>query len=259
MKHTKGIGLIVLIIIILIVAMAVLGIAIFISRGLFLNTVRASMEQAIFAAQAGVCAGISAATPPSYYWYKTSNVNILGNGYVRYSVGKDANFLLVDADNPKSISSDGLILQRIPLTNLNSIQAITVNQMKVEWDFGGTLDLVVLGGVEHLVSATSGQIFSISPQFTMNAQQSFMGDGDNFWMFRDSIPSNAIVIVTFYFTDGSSRKAYLLNNGRSGNREFSITATGQVRGFTNWKRTIEATYDAGVDRITSWQEVDSHI
>ncbi len=259
--NDKGIALIAVIIIVAVTAIAVLGIATFISNALVLNTVRAAREQAIYAAQAGIYSSLYdyLATVPRY-WVKALNVNILGNAY--YGAGRDANFLLIDADNPQTLDSGGTnnLLQRIALMNINQTQAITVNQMKVEWaNFGGTLDLVTLRGVNRTVSASSGQLFGISPVFTLLAQQSFSGPANNAWRFTATIPNNAIIIVTFYFTDGSTRKAYLFNNGRSGNNEFSITATGEVRGTINWKRTVEATYDVGVGRITSWQEADSHI
>ncbi len=239
-------------------AVAVSGIAVFISNSLVLNVVRASMEGALFAAQAGVYAAIYdyMASPTQPYWIKAANVNIIGNVY--YSVGKDANFLLLDADNPQTANASGTNnqLQRISLTNINQTQAIRVNRMMVEWyNFGGNLNRIVLGGTTRWTgSAISGQLITLSSTFTMNARQAFTGTTSNTWRFTATIPKEAIILVTFYFTDNSTRKAYLFNNGRSGNNEFSITATGEVRGATNWRRTIEATYDVGVNRITSWQE-----
>lgn len=264
MGHKKGIALIAVIIIILITAIAVLGIVVFISNSLLLNVARASMEKAIFAAQAGAYAAIYdylANAPGAPYWAKARDVNIIGNVY--YDVGKDANFLLVDADNPQTVNDSGTNnrLQRIALRNTNQTQTIRVNRMKVEWyNFGGNLNRIALGGNARWTgTATSGQLITLSSIFTLNARQSFTGTTGNTWRFTTTIPNNAIILVTFYFTDNSTRKAYLLNNGRSGNNEFSITATGEVRGSVNWRRTIEATYDMGVRRITSWQETDSHI
>lgn len=263
MSHKKGIALIAVIIIILITAIAVLGIVVFISNSLLLNVARASMEGAIFAAQAGVYAAIYdyLATPSQAYWSKATNVNIIGNVY--YHIGRDANFLLVDADNPQTANSSGTNnrLQRILLSNINQTQAIRVNRMRVEWyNFTGNLNQIVLGGTTRWSgTATSGQPITLNSIFTLNARQAFTGTTSNTWRFTTTIPNNAIILVTFSFADNSTRKAYLFNNGRSGNNEFSITATGEVRGAARWRRTIEATYDVGVRRITSWEEWDSHI
>lgn len=271
----KGIALIVVIIIILIAAIATLGISVFVSSSLSLNAARAAMETALFAAQAGVYAAIYdyLATPGQPYWDRASDVVIMNNVY--YSSGgrgatrKAANFLLIDADNPQTVNSSGTnnMLQRIPLTNINQAQSITVNRMMVEWsNFGGNLNRIQLGGTTRWTgTAASGQLITLTSQFTMNAQQSFPAATANTWRFTVSIPSSgnnnaAIILVTFYFTDNSTRKAYLMNNGRSGNNEFSITATGEVKSAaSSWKRTIDATYDAGVNRITSWQEIDTHL
>ena len=258
MLGKKGIALIIVIIIILLAAIAIFGIISFVANSLYLNVGTSSMEGAISAAQAGIYAAINdyLASPAQPYWTKAASVNIIGNKY--YSAGKDANFLLIDADNPQTASD---LLQRIPLKNMNQTQSITVNQMKVEWyNFSASLDRMVLGGTTRWSgTASSGTLITLSSLFRLNARQSFSGVTDNTWRFTAAVPKNAIIIATFYFTDGSARKAYLVNGGRSGNNEFSITATGEVRGSINWKRTIEATYDVGVNRITSWQEVDTHI
>ncbi|MCM8782296.1 MAG: hypothetical protein NC828_04530, partial [Candidatus Omnitrophica bacterium] len=191
-ENKKGIALIAVIIIIIVTAIAVLGIAVFVSNSLSLNVARASMEGAIFASQAGIYAGIYdyLANPSQPYWTKAQNVNVAGNTY--YSVGKDANFLLIDADNPQITNSAGTnnLLQRIPLSNINQTQAITVNRMMVEWNFGGRLNRVRLGGVNRTVRASSGQIFTVSPSFTLNAQQSFSESDDNGWRFNTAIPKN---------------------------------------------------------------------
>ncbi len=256
----KGIALIVVIVIVVITAIIILGIASFISNALALATAKSSMEGALFAAQAGIYAAIYdyLAVPSARYWTKTANVNITGNKY--YSVGKDANFLLVNAFNPQ-ISNK--VLQAVPLSNINQTQAITVKQMIVEWTglSGSTrLNQVYLGGTRRWNSSvSSGQLLTLSPQFQMNATVVYSGTTQNRWIFSVNLPTNATVIVTFIFTDGSSRKTYLLNEGHGGNNEFSITATGAVRGTTNWRRSIEATYDVTVGKITSWQEVGSHI
>ena len=84
---------------------------------------------------------------------------------------------------------------------------------------------------------------------------------NNNFTFSSAIPLNAVISVTFYCSgDGSSREAILYNNGRSGNKEFPITATGKVvTGKFTWRRTIEAAYDAGDQKITSWNETENHL
>ena len=98
----------------------------------------------------------------------------------------------------------------------------------------------------------------MTASYTIAAAGSY---ANNFFTFNSAIPLNSVISVTFYCSgDGSSRKALLYNNGRSGNREFSVTATGKaMAGTSAFKKTIEATYDVGVNTITSWNETDSHL
>ena len=84
MHDNKGIALIAVIIIIVIAAIAVLEVASFISNGLALSVAKASMAQAIYAAQAGIYAAIYdyLLNPAQPYWTKvTTPQNILGNIY----------------------------------------------------------------------------------------------------------------------------------------------------------------------------------
>ena len=260
---SKGIALIAVIIIILITAIAVLGITSFISNALALTTVRASMEQAISAAQAGIYAAIYdyLLDPALPYWTKvTTPQNISGNIY--YKVGKDANFLLVSAVAAQR-SSRTLI--NIPLFNINETQSITVNKMKVEWsNFTSTLREIRMGGVSRWSgSSPSGTTITLSSPFTLSSKQFFARGNDNTWRFNNNIPAGAVIIATFIFDpptgDGSSRKAVLWTSGAGRKNEFSVSATGEARGKIAWKRTVEATYDAGSGVITSWQETEGHL
>src|SRR3989338_7627177 len=154
----KAIALIAVIIIILLITITVLGITSFISNSLSLNVAKSSLEGAVSAAKAGIYAAIYdyIASPGQPYWDRASDVKIDGNIY--YSVGgkgetrRMSNFLLIDADNPQTVNSGGggtnNQLQRIPLSNINPTQSITVNQMRVEWmNFGGALNRITLAGV----------------------------------------------------------------------------------------------------------------
>lgn len=264
MLGKKGIALITVIIIILITGILLFNAISFISNNLALSISRTSSIQALYLAQAGLYYALAYHINgySSPYWIKYRNRQVSGNFY--YNVGVDANFLLVDADKPYIDDSDGTdnALRRVHLSNLNYSSPITVNSLKVEWyNFGGLLNRVRLGGSNRNLNppVSSGSVINLANPFTLNARKAYDGDDDNGWRFTTTIPNNGIVVVTFYFSDGSSRKAYLLNNGRSGNNEFSITATGEVRDKIRWRRTIEATYDVGVNKITSWQEKDTHI
>lgn len=263
MSDDKGIALIAVIIIILITAIAVLEVASFISNALALNVVKGSMEQAIYAAQAGIYAAIYdyLLDPTLPYWIKvTTPQNISGNIY--YKVGKDANFLLVSAVAAQRSSTT---LRNISLFNINETQPITVNKMKVEWsNFSSTLREIRLGGaVLWSGSSPSGTIITLSSPFTLIPKQFFAGRGDNTWRFANNIPAGAVIIATFIFDppsgDGSSRKAILWTSGAGRKNEFSVSATGEARGKIAWKRTVEATYDAGSGVITSWQEIERHL
>lgn len=256
LNNRSGIALILVIAVILIVAIMVAGITAFVSGSLMLNSVRSSMEKALYAAQAGIYAAIYdyLADPANPYWRKARDIVMIPN--VSYSVGKDADFLLVDADYPDLYNA---IVRRINLFNTNDNQSITVDRMALEWaNFpGASLTQITLGGRRCWSgSAKSGEMVTLSRRFRLDARQSATGVTTNAWQFSSNIPKEAMIEATFYFTDGSSRKALLYNMGRSGNLEFSVTATGRSG---SWKRTVEATYDTGVNRITSWQETDSHI
>lgn len=266
-KESDGIALIAVVMLIVMVAIAVLGITVYVTNLLKFHTIGSARERAICAAQAGVMAAINDYVSGSY-WTHATNASLGGNTY--YSVGgtsvlRMSNFLRVDADSP-ALANDGGTnnrLQAIPLYNIHdntSPGTITVDSMRLDWDFGGNLNRIVLGGTQRWSgSVSSGSTVNFSSNFSLNRRSSSTGTTNNTFRFTVTIPSDATVVATFFFTDGSSRKAYLLNNGRSGNNEFLITSTGEVRESIRWKRTIEATYDVGVNRITSWQEVQSHL
>ena len=259
-------ALIVITILVIITSVVVLSIADFLSNALPLNISRWCMSEAMHAARAGVYMAIRdyRETANKLYWVKTlAFVNITGGSY--YKIGKDSNFLLADTDNPQ-IANDGSggidkALTRISLSNLNETQAITVNRVKLEWANMGsaTLNSLVLGSAptpQWTGLGLSGDTLTLNPQFTLAAKAAA---AINLFSFSSAIPRDAVIFATFYFIDGSARKACLYNAGRSGNCEFSITSTGEFRSSKRWKRTIEATYDTSVNRITSWQETGNHL
>lgn len=262
----KGIALIALIIIITVVVVTVGGITSFITNGILLAATQSARLQAFYAAQAGIYATIYNYEAAS--WSKASNID-LGGG-VSYSVGKDANFLLIDASQPEFlkryfISGDVVfgncgLMGYIATRNVCADQAITIDKMKVEWYNVDKSDFflrgISWGELRFNGKAASGTTITLNPPCTINANS---GAGNVNLVFPYYPGTEGIYIATFFCTDGSQRKAVLFNRGYSGNKEFSITSTGTVSGKVNVKRTIEATYDYGCKNITSWREVASHI
>lgn len=260
MARRSGFALIVVIVVILIVAILVLGIISFVSNNLALDAARSAEVAARAAAQAGIYWGIIDYKTDNKLSKVTSDSYLISN-VASYKMGEDANLLLVDADKPLGILSTSLT--NIGLANISLTQSVTISRVVVEWDFGGNITAVALGGApgpnySWIGSRTSPADITLAAPYTIAASGSY---ANNFFRFSSAIPLNAVISVTFYSSgDSSSRKALLYNNGRSGNREFSITATGKVKaGENTFKKTIEATYDAGVNKITSWNETDSHI
>ena len=257
MADRKGFALIITIILILIVAAIMLGIASFIVNSEYLITAKTAREVALYDAQAGIYWSLIDYITDGSITKVTSDSSV---GIGSYKVGKDANLLLVDADLPRGITTTSLT--NIGLTNIGT-SSITINRVVMQWGFGGNITRVTLGGASGpgyswTGTKTSPADITLTTPYTIAAAATY---ANNNFTFSSSIPLNAVISVTFYCSgDGSSREAMLYNNGRSGNKEFSITATGKsVAGKWTWKRTIEATYDVGTSKITSWNETESHL
>ena len=259
MARSKGFALIITIVLILVIATIILGLVSFIANSAYLIMGRVARETAISAAQAGV------------YWmiadYVTNNSvsKVTLDSYLipkldSYKVGTDANLLLVDADFPTGILTTSLA--SIGLANIGASD-VTISRVIVEWDFGDKITAVSLGGepgpnYSWIGSRSSPADIILNKSYEIDAGASYT---NNFFIFHNVIPRDSIISVTFYcLDDSSSRKALLYNAGRSGNKEFSITSTGKVvSGRFTWRRTIEATYDVGTSRITSWNETEKHL
>lgn len=249
---SKGIALVVLILIIVLIVIVMAGLTGFVFESLRLSTFKEQELKTIYLAQAGVMSAIVDYRDGGI-WAKATNVNVTGNQY--YHIGKDANFLWVDPSSPRVVGSN---LKKIPIQNVNSASSITITQLTLNWTFGGNITKVTIGGTQVWNgTASSGSTLDIT-DLTIAAGVSYFGINDQQWDFSGGSVSGD-VICTFIFSDGSQRKAYLLKAGKSANKEFSITATGEVRGNATWRRTIEATYDTGTSKITSWQERWGHI
>ena len=257
MADRKGFALVVVIILILVIAAIMLGLASFVVNSEYLVTSRAARETALYDAQAGIYWALIDYITDSSITKVTSDSSL---GVGSYKVGKDANLLLIDADRPLGITTTSLT--NIGLANIGT-SSVIINRVVMQWSFGGNITRVTLGGASGpgyswTGTKTSPADIILSTPYTIAAAGTY---ANNSFLFSSAVPLNAVISATFYCSgDGSSREAMLYNNGRSGNKEFSITATGKVAaGKLTWKRTIEATYDVGTSKITSWNETESHL
>lgn len=253
MNNNKGIVLIEVIIIVVLLAIVACGIAFYISEGLRFNITGINQAKALYMAQAGIMRSIVDYRDDSL-WNAGQNVNVMAEFY--YHLGRNANFLWVDASSPQIA---GKQVKRIPIKNINALNPITITDMVVSWTFGGNITQVNLGGTNVWTGVASSPATLNITDFTLTAATSYSAAIDQIWQFSNNASGD--VVVTFIFNDGSSHKAYLLKNGQGVNKEFSITSTGEVRsGSTSLaRRTLNATYDTGTSRITSWEETQSHI
>jgi hypothetical protein len=261
-KNKRGFALITVILIILALSIVVSGIVSFASSGIYLNTARGATGTALAAAQAGVYAAIIDYKADSR-WNGAVNVPVIA-GVSSYSCGKAANYLLLNASRPQFATS-GITnnrIQRIGHSNINSASSITINQVKVEWSgFAGNLTAIYLGGASRWTgTAASGTTVTLTSAFVLAAGAAYTVATQNYFQFSTTIPISAVITVTYYFSDGSTRRAVIYNAGRGGNNEFSIISTGRrTIGNDISKASIEATYDVGVGHITSWKVSQSQI
>ncbi|MDD5136290.1 MAG: type II secretion system protein [Candidatus Omnitrophica bacterium] len=259
MAGAKGFALLTTIILILVIAAVILGIVSFIVNSTYLMMAKSSQETALYAAQAGIYWAITDYRTDNSFTKITSDRDLITD-IESFKVGTDANLLLVDAERPLGILTNNL--NGIGLTNIG-IAPVTISRVVVEWDFGGNMTRVTLGGASAPVYSWTGSIPSpadviLNRPYTIAAGGSY---ANNNFTFTGAIPIDSVITATFYCSgDDSGRKAILYNNGRSGNKEFSITATGKVvAGKFTWRKTIEATYDVGTSTITSWSETENHL
>lgn len=251
--NKRGIVLIEIVIIIVLLAIIALGIVSYISEGLRFNIANINQQKALYMAQAGIMRSI-VDYRDNGLWSSVQNVDMRNESY--YHLGRNANFLWVDASNPQISTKK---LKRIPIQNINSTSPITITNMVVSWTFGGTIKKVTLGG-SSVWSGNTGSPASLNiTDFEIASGTSYTGSDQQIWEFSRNVTGD--VIVTFIFSDGSSYKTYILKSGTGANKEFSITATGEVRNGANvvGRRTLVATYDTGTNKITSWEESQNHI
>jgi hypothetical protein len=163
-SDTKGIALVAVIIVMALAAMITLSIASFTANSIYLNTARSAQAAAQGAAQAGVYWAITDYRAGNR-WAKVAADSYIIPGFASYKVGKNANFLLVDARYPQV---SGNTLQRFTLSNLTQTGTITVNRIVVEWNSGGNLTQIVLNNASRWAGAkTSPADVTLTSQFAM--------------------------------------------------------------------------------------------
>lgn len=256
--NKNGIVLVSLIMLVVLLSIIAMAITFYISEGLRFNASNINNLKALYMAQAGAMSAITDYLDNGL-WTPVRNNHSAGAEFY-YHTGKNANFLWVDASNPQLLVRR---LRRIPIKNINAAGPITITNITVSWTFGGNIRRVTLGNtIVWSGTASSPANININ-DFSIGSGTSYSGAGDQVFQFSINIPNSSTtdIVVTFIFSDGSAFKTYLLKGGGGANKEFSVTATGEIRGAgdVEAKRTLAATYDTGTDKITSWQESASHI
>lgn len=249
----KGMVLIQVIMIITLLSVFAAGIVLYGAQSLLFNISNVEQEKALFMAQSGIMRAIVDYKSDGL-WTAGRNVYVADGFY--YHSGTAANFLWVDtSDSQKS----GKTLKRIPIKNINAADAVVITNMVVEWDFGGNITDVSLGGASLWSgTAVSPAALDIS-DLTIAANTAYTSGNDQQWTFSNA-PSGDIK-VKFVFSDGSSFRVYILRDGLTADTSFSVTSTGEIRNgaAVAAKRTLSAVYDTGTNRIISWNEIQSHI
>ena len=257
--NRRGITLVSIIMIMVLLAIIVAGITSYIVEGLRFSVSNTNSTKALYMAQAGVMSAIVDFLDNGL-WGSARNNNDAG-GEFYYHLGKSADFLFIDPSTPQA---SGKVLKRIPIKNLNSSSSITITDLVVSWTFGGTIDKVTLANsIVWTGSLSSPASLNITDTTIASGGAQHGNNNDQIWEFSGNVPTTSTteVLVEFIFSDGSSRKAYLLRLGKGGNKEFSITSTGEIRRGASLeaRRTLRATYDLGTNKITSWEESTGHI
>ncbi|MEI8175795.1 MAG: type II secretion system protein [Candidatus Omnitrophota bacterium] len=250
---SSAFALIALIMIMVLVGIIVAGLTAFVSQSIQRSVAGAEAAKTIYLAQAGIFRAL-ADYRTAGSWSEALNVNVDGKGY--YHVGRDSDFLLADAS---AVHANGRVINAWPLRSLSGSSVIAATSMTVEWSFGGMLTRAKIGDqvVYSGTGVSSPATIALNPAFALGPGDVFTGDNHQYLQFDTNV--NGSAAVRLLFKDGSSAKIALLKNGLCGNREFSVTATGEFRGSSTWRRTVQATYDTGSGTITSWQESPAQI
>lgn len=256
--NNRSIILVEMIIIMVLLAIVAFGITSYIAESLEFSLTNINQEKALYMAQAGVMRAIVDFRDGGL-WSSVQNNNEAGDEFY-YHLGKNANFLCVNAATPQL---SGKQLKRIAIKNIHATSAITITNIIVSWTFGGNITKVTLGSNTVWTGTASSPASLDISDFIIAAGVYYASNNDQIWEFSGNVPSVAStdVVVTFVFSDGSSYKAYIFKDGKGADKEFSITSTGEIRrgAAIAARRTLVATYDNGTNKFTSWEETQSHI
>jgi len=239
----------------------ILGISIFLSQVLKLNTVRTDQAKAIYAAQAGIYKAIVDYKNNGSISAET-DTQITGNIYYSTGVVGGGKFLRIDASSP-TIHGKNRKLKNIFIYNLGSISPdddAVMDTITLSWtpDSGERLTKINFtgtGGNEWTGSEASGVEIALSYTFVAGGNEEFKFE----WTKDVDDISGKTITMQLHFTDGSSLTKNILVSGGAGSDSISITATGTVVAEDTWKRTLSVTYDATSQEIMSWQEISGHI
>jgi len=257
LKHTqnKAVALIAVVIVITLLSIIALGIISYIANILSFNLAAIDQEKAFYAAQAGI---MSAIVDYQNNGSITAETDIQISNDTYYSTGGAGMFFLADASNPRIVANR--MLKDTTMTNLNSVDDLTITHIQVSWDPDGgeNLTSIDLGRAtaEWTGTAISGTNIDII-DFTIPA-----GTTENDvwleWEVGTDISSMTITVV-LTFSDASTVEIVLLNAGQAGDNAIVLTSTGKVITAYTWQRTIKASYDPAVNELISWEESQDHL
>jgi len=255
-SNKRGIALMTVIIIVVFFGIASFGITTFIVESLRLNVANIEQEKAIYAAQAGIMHAIVDYVNNGSIT-EVSDVSIADDA--TFSIGGAGMFFLANCTNARVIA--GRKLKDTTMTNLNSVDAVTITHMEVSWTPDGGENLISIdlgrGTVEWTGSSPSGTNIDMT-DFTIGAGAT---ENDVWldWETGSDITDMTITAI-LTFSDLSVVEILLLNAGTVGPNAMIITSTGEVTvtGYT-CKRTLEAGYDVGSSEIVSWEETEEHL
>jgi len=262
----KGIVLIEIIMIIVLLTVVIVGITSYIMESLRYNVSMMNSDKALYMAQAGVMSVISDYQIDNIVTAPLYSVNVNSPSEFYYSIESNSNFLIIDGSLCKA---NGRVINHWPLQNISSTTPVVLDHVTITWDFPANLMSMKLGNQfifkngslssPALINNING--YSGTIPLTIPAGTSYLGPNDQYMHFDANIPAGITVSVVFNFSDGTAYSKTLVKSGNTTNSEFTIKATGKIlAGIAPIRRrTLLVTYDIGTQKITSWQETQSHI
>ena len=270
-RNSRGVILVFVVVVAAAMSLVFLSMSLLVSGAIRLNATRAAGQRALYAARAGICRAIYeyGKDPAKPYWHQVSEK--LGRK-LKYTVGTDANFLLIRSLQMMELESGELVIKGILMENMNDSKEIGIKAVEVYWGSNHdpefetkSLGKVWIGGTfVWKGKADQGDLLPFDSPVFLDPMRGWLRKDDNKFVIKcDYLPeSQKRIFAKFYFTDGSTRGIRVIGVPGTGahNCGFSITSTGRDgRGAFPVKRTIEATYDAAARELTSWNEISDHI